>query len=137
MKNPITAAIQRALDWCHGTGPYQNGEDRLGALAEEVAPARHDALPLVDALTAQRDACVAALEAVLLFYSASHWTADKKQQWEDRMNILLGDSVTRHPKVVGSNGDGTWDGARATNEATTKNLCNGVRAALALCGRKG
>lgn len=30
---------------------------------------------------------------------------------------------------ISDNGDGTWDAATPTNEATTKNLCNAIRAA--------
>jgi len=51
----------------------------------------------------QKQALVAALEAVLLFHSASPWTEAKKTQW--------------------------WN-LTQTNEATTRNLCDTVRLAL-------
>ncbi len=71
-----------------------------------------------------------ALEAVLLFHSGGPWTSDKAKRWGEILNDTLGPSNSRNPSIVGANGDGTWDGARPGNEATTKNLCNMVRAAL-------
>jgi len=75
--------------------------------------------------------CQTALELVLLFHSGSPWTFDKQQDWANKLTELLGPAAGRDPKVVNAYGDGTWDGVKPTNEATTKNLCNAVRAALA------
>ncbi len=72
----------------------------------------------------------AACELVLLFYSAPHWNASAKEKWNQGMNLCLGKPEDRDIRVTGAHGDGTWDGASATNEATTKNLCNAVKAAL-------
>lgn len=71
-----------------------------------------------------------ACELTLLFYSVGPWTDDKRANWSQRMDALLGPAIERDERVTGSNQDGTWDGAMPTNEATTKNLCNAVRAAL-------
>lgn len=71
-----------------------------------------------------------ALKLVLLFHSGSPWDFEKQQAWANGLTAILGNATSRDPKVVGANGDGTWDGACPTNEATTKNLCNAARAAL-------
>lgn len=71
-----------------------------------------------------------ACKLVLLFYSSGHWDDDKRQAWANGMTVLLGPAIERDSKVVGANKDGTWDPALPTNEATTKNLCNAIRAAL-------
>lgn len=73
-----------------------------------------------------RSAC----KAVLLFHSGKAWTADVQIEWDNLLTSIMGPAVARDPQIVGANGDGTWDGAYPTNEATTKNLCNAVRAAL-------
>jgi len=57
---------------------------------------------------------VAALNLVLLFHSASPWDFDKQQKWQQLCHQLLG-----RPKF-----DTGWD-------ATTKTLCDAVRATLA------
>ena len=75
-------------------------------------------------------ACKIALELVLLFHSGSAWTLEKQQEWANKLTELLGPAAERDPKVVGAHGDGTWDSAEPTNEATTRNLCNAVRATL-------
>lgn len=72
----------------------------------------------------------AACELVLLYHSASPWDDEKRMVWANGLTLILGPAAGRDPKVVGANGDGTWDGTEPTNEATTKNLCNAVRAAL-------
>lgn len=71
-----------------------------------------------------------ACKLVLLFHSGTPWTWEKQQEWANGLTELLGSAAGRDPKIVGANADGTWDGAEPTNEATTKNLCNAVRAAL-------
>lgn len=71
-----------------------------------------------------------ACELVLLFYTVGPWTYDKSQAWANGLTELLGCAFSRDSKIVGVNGDGTWDKAVPTNEASTKNLCNAVRAAL-------
>jgi hypothetical protein len=75
---------------------------------------------------------VNALKLVLLFHSGGHWTSERSQGWANGLTSILGPAESRDPKVVGAYGDGTWDGATPTNEATSRNLCNAVRAALAL-----
>lgn len=71
-----------------------------------------------------------ACELTLLFYTVGPWDYDKSQAWANGLTVLLGCAFSRDCKIVGANGDGTWDGAVPTNEATTKNLCNAIRAAL-------
>jgi hypothetical protein len=69
-----------------------------------------------------------AAELVLLFHSGSPWDWDKKQQWDCKLIELLGPASSRKPA-------GYHHGLiPATNEATTKNLCDAVRAALASDG---
>lgn len=84
-----------------------------------------------DAAAAVTELLRKALELVLIFHDTWPWDDAKRKEWNKRMDALLGPVDTRDPKVVGAHGDGTWDGARPSNEATTKNLCNAVRAALA------
>lgn len=78
----------------------------------------------------REDKLAQACQLALLFHSGSPWTFEKRQEWANGLTELLGPASTRDCKVVGANGDGTWDGAMPTNEATTKNLCNAIRAAL-------
>lgn len=68
----------------------------------------------------------------LLFHSGSPWDNEKNEAWANGLTNILGPAIARDCKVVGANGDGTWDGALPTNEATTKNLCNAIRAACGL-----
>lgn len=72
-----------------------------------------------------------ALRLVLLFHGA-RWDDEQKQAWANGLTFILGTASGRDPKAMGANGDGTWDRATPTNEATTKNLCNAVRAALGI-----
>lgn len=81
--------------------------------------------------TGQMARLVTACELVLLFHSGSPWDDAKRYHWAEKLTFLLGPAERRDPRVVNANGDGTWDGARPSNEATTKNLCNAVRAVLA------
>jgi hypothetical protein len=81
-------------------------------------------------LRKQSNKLAAACHLVLLFHDGEQWTDDKRNFWNLTMTYLLGPVADRDPKVVGAHGDGTWDGAKPTNEATTKNLCNAIRAAL-------
>lgn len=78
----------------------------------------------------QMERLATACELTLLFYTVGPWTDEKRAQWSEKMDSILGPVDKRDRKTVGANGDGTWDGARPSNEATTKNLCNAVRAAL-------
>ena len=79
----------------------------------------------------QKERLVTACELVLLFHSGSPWDDAKRYHWAEKLSSLLGPAIRRDPRVVNANADGTWDGSPVTNEATTKNLCNAVRAALA------
>lgn len=88
----------------------------------------------VGELLEQKRYMIAALDAVLLFHSGSPWDWDKKQRWDNLLTVIMGPAAGRDPKVVGSYGNGCWDGAEPTNEATTKNLCNAVREALRKAG---
>lgn len=77
-----------------------------------------------------RDAAPELLEAcklVLLFHSGSPWDFEKRQAWVNGLHSLI---TTNDPKVTGANGDGTWDAKGNREDATTKNLCNAVRAAI-------
>ncbi len=71
-----------------------------------------------------------ACELTLLFHSGSPWDFEKQNKWANLLTDLMGSASSRDPRIVGANGDGTWDGAMPTNEATTKNLCNAQRAAI-------
>lgn len=76
------------------------------------------------------EALLKACKLTLLFHSG-RWDYEAKEQWANWLTDLLGNATSRDAKIVGANGDGTWDGATPTNEATTKNLCNAQRAAIA------
>lgn len=56
-------------------------------------------------------AAKAATELVILFHSAGEWDADKRMDWTNRMVAILGPGNHR-------------------DEATTKNLCDAMRAVL-------
>lgn len=58
-----------------------------------------------------------ALKLVLLFHSGSPWDDEKKEAWANHLKLIFGEFVQ-------------------TNEATTKNLCNAVRAALSYLSTK-
>lgn len=60
----------------------------------------------------------AALELVLLFHSG-HWTKEAELAWNSRMDGILGE-VKDRPE----------ESRRMGNDASTRNLCNAVRAAL-------
>lgn len=60
----------------------------------------------------------AACKLVLLFHGAGEWTMDKRLEWDNTIGSLLADDGGRVPSVH-------W------NEATTKNMCDAVRKALA------
>jgi hypothetical protein len=97
---------------------------------ESGEPGESGAVAAKNAEVPQMKRLVAACELTLLFYTVGPWTAEKRTQWSEKMASILGPVDKRDPRTVGDNGDGTWDGARPSNEATTKNLCNAVRAAL-------
>ena len=62
-----------------------------------------------------------ALQAVLLFHSGSPWDEEKRRQWEQCCNTVLGPIDNRPPEI-----------RRQANEATTRVLCDVVRRALGL-----
>lgn len=68
-----------------------------------------------------------AAELTLLFHDGSHWTDEKRHLWDVKLTELLGPAAQRQPESyhysVGK--------IQPTNEATTRNLCNAVRAAMA------
>lgn len=100
------------------------GEEGSAALPQKEA-SEHSTVPT------QKERLVMACELTLLFYTVGPWTDAKRQEWSEKMDAILGPALERDERVVGANGDGTWDGACPGNEATTKNLCNAMRAALA------
>jgi len=59
-----------------------------------------------------------ALEAVLLFHSASPWDAAKVKRWNEICNSVLGPPENRPGNAL------------TVNEATTRKLCDIVRKAL-------
>lgn len=61
-----------------------------------------------------------ACELVLLFHSGADWSVTKRADWNNKLTELLG------PKDI-RNGRGS---VPASNEATTRNLCDAVRKAL-------
>lgn len=61
-----------------------------------------------------------ACELVLLFHSGGDWSAAKRAEWERKLTELLGPKDIRNRPF----------GIPASNEATTRNLCDAVRKAL-------
>lgn len=106
-------------------------EERLfGENVREAVDALSGKTPNPRSVPHEETGLASACELVLLFYQCGWWDDVKRAEWDKRMNLLLGPPESRDSKLVGAHGDGTWDGATPTNEATTKNLCNAVRAAL-------
>jgi hypothetical protein len=62
-----------------------------------------------------------ACKLTLLFHSGSPWDFDKQQEWANGITELLGPANGR--ETFGSL-------VPETNEATTKNLCRAIRAAI-------
>lgn len=130
----VEAAVNDLLARIHRDGGHyvsQHGIDKAIADAEERVVAL---MAERDELLDQKRLMIAALDVVLLFHGGDPWDWDKKQRWADLLTVVMGAANHRDPKVVGSHGDGTWDPVAPTEEATTKNLCNCVRAALKKAG---
>lgn len=64
---------------------------------------------------------------VLMFHSGEPWTDDKRLLWANYLTQLLGPAVNR-PRKDGYHHQVGY--IEPTNEATTRNLCDAVRAAL-------
>lgn len=64
-----------------------------------------------------------ACDLVLMFHSGSPWTYEKQQDWANGLTDLLGTASSRKTR------DGSYL-VVPTNEATTRNLCDAVRAAM-------
>lgn len=109
----------------------EQGADRANTVPQSQATAETPESVEANTVPGPMERLVAACELTLLFYTVGPWTDEKRAQWSEKMDSILGPVDKRGRRAVGDNGDGTWDGARPSNEATTKNLCNAVRAALA------
>lgn len=128
--NPIIKAAEQ-MDWMQvvlNQGPpcfHLDPEDgRFCGRAErwdghktwEGSPRIHKFVSLADLLKPNAK-LTEACKLVLLFHDGGEWTNDKRLAWSNTIGLLLQNEYGRVPKDF--------------SEATTKNLCNAVRAALA------
>lgn len=107
----------RELDDARASTPYQERDSAQET--EEQTRIRHirraEVATVIDRESGLPEA-VAALKAVLLFHGGGEWDAVKRSAWELLLTQCFESTAVRLPP---------------TNEATTKNLCDAVRAALA------
>lgn len=112
--------IQRAIDLA--TADRANEIVQLRAQLEQTEDARDMADSALSTLRAERDGLLDVCEATLMFHDGAQWTQEKQSRWNTFMS--------KHCPTAG--GGGVFE----RTEATTRNLCNAIRAVLDAAGKE-
>lgn len=117
---PLTlTTVPTQVGVCHKIGPlppYRGTQENYACVYADYAESPQ-LLAYAQLMTASPE-MLEALKLVLMFHSGAPWTDERRLDWVNGLTRLLGPAMSRRERF-------------ASDEATTKNLCDAVRAAIA------